>query len=366
MKGSKAAKRPGKMDIKRAIREVVAGKDLTEAEMASVFDVIMTGKATPAQIAGFLTALRLKGETADEITGAARIMRKRALKLKVSCAPGEKLVDTCGTGGSGLSTFNFSTASAFITAGCGVKVAKHGNRSASGKCGSADVLEELGIKLDVSARVVERCINEIGIGFIYAPVFHSSMKHAIGPRKEIGIRTIFNLLGPLCNPAFPARQVIALYDGTLTVTIARVLKNLGLEKAYVVHGSDGLDEVTITGKTRVSELNAGKIRTYDVDPFDFGLRKYSAGKITGGGPERNARIMRTLLSGKKGAIRDMAVMNSAMALLAANAAKSLKEGVRMSQDSIDSGRAMEKLELLRRVTSDRRGCSGARIKKRVR
>jgi anthranilate phosphoribosyltransferase len=335
------------MDIKAAIKKVVQGSDLSGKEMSDVFGGVMTGMATSAQTASFLTALRIKGETAEEITAAAGVLRREALKIKVSSLG---LVDTCGTGGSGLSTFNFSTASAFVVAGCGVKVAKHGNRSASGRCGSADVLEHLGVNLEVPPGVTERCIKDIGIGFLYAPIFHKSMRYAAGPRKEIGIRTIFNLLGPLSNPAHPKCQLVAVYDAGLTTLIAEVLRNLGLKRAFVVHGEDGLDEVTITGKTRVSELAMGRINTYSLQPSDFGFKKARLKEIAGGCPETNAGIMRSIFSRRKGPIREMTVMNSALALVAAGKVNVLKEAVEMAEDSIDSGRAAKKLEALREYT----------------
>lgn len=336
------------MEAKEAIKKVVEGKDLSEKEMEGVFSSIMSGRYTPEQIASFLTALRIKGETIQEITAAARVMRKASIKIKVA---GDCVIDTCGTGGSGINTFNFSTASAFVAAGCGVKVAKHGNRSASGRCGSADVLERLGVKLDVSPRLTEKLINSIGIGFMFAPLFHKSMKYAVGPRKEIGIRTIFNLLGPLCNPASPDRQVMAVYDGALTTIIAGVLKNLGLKRAFVVHGEPGLDEVTITGPTKVSELVSGRIRTYSLQPSDFGFKKAPLKKILGGCPKTNSIIMKAVLTGEKGPMRDMTVMNSALALMAAGKAAALLDAVKMAEFSIDSGKAYEKLDLLRKASN---------------
>ncbi|MFA6635909.1 MAG: anthranilate phosphoribosyltransferase [Candidatus Omnitrophota bacterium] len=335
------------MDIRSKIKKVVKKKDLSGAEMEQVFECIMTGHITPSQIASFLTALRLKGETAEEITAAARVMRRKSVKIKVR---EKNVIDTCGTGGVGKDTFNFSTASAFVAAGCGVKVAKHGNRSASGKCGSADVLEELGVRLEVTPSLTAKCIDDIGIGFLYAPIFHLSMKYAIGPRKEIGIRTIFNLLGPLCNPAFPKYQVVAVYDAGLTALIAEVLRNLGTSRAFVVHGEDGIDEVTITGKTLISELSEGKIKTCRVDPSDFGFKKRASKSIAGGSPKTNAGIMRAVLSGERGPIRDMTLMNSAVALVAARETNVFREAVKMAEESIDSGKALEKLRLLCEMT----------------
>lgn len=336
------------MDVKEVIKKVVEGDNLSGSEMTLVFRDIMTGKVTSSQIAALLTALRVKGETDEEITAAALVMRKKSLIIKTP--PGD-IVDTCGTGGSGKSTFNFSTASALVVSACGVRVAKHGNRSASGKCGSADVLEHLGVKLDVSPSLTEKCLREIGICFLYAPIFHESMKYALVPRKEIGIRTIFNLLGPLCNPATPNCQVVAVYDDKLTRVIAKALGNLGLKRAFVVSGEDGLDEVTLTGRTRVSELSNSRIKTYWMQPSDFGFKKTTFKKIAGGCPKTNSSIMTSILSGGRGPFRDMTVMNSALALLSVSKARGLRKAVTMAEDAIDSGRALEKLSLLCRMTN---------------
>lgn len=350
------------MDIKQAIEKVVHREDLTENETREVFEEIMTGGATSAQIGAFVAALRMKGETVAEITGAARVMRDKALKIRLSGKAvdidrddinidEETILDTCGTGGTGTNTFNISTTVAFVVAGCGVKVAKHGNRSASSLCGSADVLEELGVKLDVPVEVTERCIDEIGIGFMFAPLFHGAMKYAIAPRREIGIRTIFNLLGPLSNPASATCQVLGVYDTKLTEKIAQVLSSLGSKRAFVVHGLDTLDEVTITGKTRVSELKAGKVRSYFLSPSDFGVRKASQEDIRGGGAKENAIITRKILMGEKGPKRDIVLMNSSVALIAAGKARNLKEGARLAAKAIDSGKALEKLEKLVVITN---------------
>ena len=330
------------MDIKKAINKVAGLKDLTEKETRSVFNAIMGGKATPSQIGAFITALRMKGETVEEITGATKVMREKAVKIKAKGT----VLDTCGTGGSGLDTFNISTTSAFVIAGCGVKVAKHGNRSASSKCGSADVLEELGVKLNVPARVTDKCLKNINIGFMFAPLFHGAMKHAITPRKEIGIRTIFNILGPLSSPASATCQVLGVFKDELTDTMAKVLKKLGTRRAYVVHGSDGLDEVTITGKTKVSELKKGKVRSFYVTPKTFGMKKSSIRSIKGGTAKQNAKMVRDVLSGKKGPKRDIVLINASVGLMAAGKVKSLKEGVRVAARSIDSGQALKKLEQL--------------------
>jgi anthranilate phosphoribosyltransferase len=338
------------MNIKKAIGKVISFKDLTEKEMYSVFSGIMSGKATPPQIGAFITALRMKGETVDEITGAARVMRKKAVKIKVA-ASSANILDTCGTGGTGTDTFNISTTVAFVLAGCGVKVAKHGNRSASSRCGSADVLEELGVKLDVPVGTVEECINALNIGFLFAPLFHGAMRYAVTPRREIGIRTIFNVLGPLCNPASAACQILGVYKEDLTETIAKVLKKLGSKRAYVVHGNGPLDEVTVTGKTRVSELKSGKVRSYYVDPASFGVKKRFIKDIKGGSAKENARMLRNVLSGRKGARRDIVLINSSMALMAAGKVKTLKKGVRLAAEAVDSGKALEKLKGLIRLTN---------------
>ncbi len=337
------------MDIKEAIKKVVNFEDLTEEETRSAFEIIMSGEATPAQVAAFIVALRMKVETVGEITGAAEVMREKAAKIKVKKKP---VLDTCGTGGSGIDRFNISTAVAFVLAGSGVTVAKHGNRSASSKCGSADVLEELGVKIDVPVKVAEKCINSIGIGFMFAPLYHSAMKHAVGPRKEVGVRTIFNIIGPLSNPASATCQVLGVFNAEVTETMAEVLGNLGVDKAYVVHGDDGLDEVTITARTKVSEFDKGELSTYYVEPEEFGLKKGKLEDIKGGTAKENAKIIKDILSGKKGPKRDIVLANSSMALMAAGKASDLKKGVKMAAESIDSGKAEEKLEELIKMTNE--------------
>lgn len=348
--------------IKDAIEKIVKRNDLTEAETRAVFEEIMTGKATSAQIGAFVTALRMKGETVEEITGAAKAMREKSLKLNIGRVAididrddinidEETIIDTCGTGGSGTNTFNISTAVAFVVAGAGLKVAKHGNRSASSRCGSADVLEALGVNLNVGPQVVEKCIREIGIGFLYAPLFHGAMKYAVEPRKEIGVRTIFNILGPLCNPANATSQVLGVYDAGLTEVLAKVLKRLGSRRAFVVHGMDTLDEITITGKTKVTELNKGKIRTYCITPEKFGLKKSKLSAIKGGDAKENAHVLFSVLKGEKGAKRDVVLLNAAAALVAGYKVKDFKEGVKMAAASIDSGRAVQKLEKLIELTN---------------
>ncbi|MFH1837097.1 MAG: anthranilate phosphoribosyltransferase [Candidatus Omnitrophota bacterium] len=337
------------MKIQEAIKIVVAKKNLTEAETQSVFNEIMSGQTTSAQIGAFITALRMKGETVDEITGAARVMRMKAAKIKTGSSS-SGLIDTCGTGGTGSKTFNISTTVAFILAASGVKVAKHGNRAISSSCGSADVLEELGVKIDVPAKVTARCIDRIGVGFLFAPVFHGAMRYASPVRREIGIRTIFNILGPLCNPLKSGRQIIGVYDAKLTGTIANVLKKLGSKRAYVVHGQGPLDEVTISGRTKVSELKNDRVRTFYVSPATFGMRKAAISDIRGGTAKKNAKIIRDILSGKRGPKRDVVLINASLALMAAGKAKDPIEGVKIAMKAIDSGEALGKLEKLIKET----------------
>lgn len=337
--------------IKEAIEQIVGRTDLTEACTRGVFEEIMSGLATPAQIGAFATALRMKGETVNEITGAAKVMREKSLKIHM--AGSGPLLDTCGTGGSGIDTFNISTVVAFVAAGAGLKVAKHGNRGASSQCGSADVLEALGVNLDISTTRIKECINKIGIGFIYAPLFHSAMKYAVIPRKEIGIRTIFNLLGPLSNPANATSQVLGVYDAKLTETIAAVLKNLGCRRALVVCGMDGLDEITITEKTKITELYKGRSKTYFVSPEKFGIKRSKLVKIKGGNAKENANILLSILEGERGPRRDIVLLNAAAALVAGFKAESFREGIGLAEDSIDSGAAAEKLSCLIAMTGAR-------------
>ena len=350
--------------IKEAIEKVVRKIDLTEAQTRGVFDEIMSGKATPAQIGSFVTALRMKGETVDEITGAAKVMREKSVKIHTGrLAVGidrddinideETIVDTCGTGGSGTNTFNISTTVAFVVAGSGLKVAKHGNRGASSQCGSADVLEALGVNLDIGPDRVKKCIKEIGIGFMYAPLFHGAMKYAVTPRKEIGIRTIFNLLGPLSNPANATSQVLGVYDAKLTEVIAAVLKKLGCRRALVVSGMDTLDEITITGKTKITELNKGRLKTYFVSPEKFGMKRSKLEEIKGGGAKENAEILLSILEGERGARRNVVLLNAAAALVAGFKAGNFKEGIKLAEDSIDSGRAAGLLNRLIVMTGSR-------------
>lgn len=334
--------------IKEAIRKVVDRVNLTREEMVACMDEIMTGQATPAQIGSFITALRLKGETVDEITGAAMVMREKATKINVGS---DTVIDTCGTGGSNTGSFNISTASSFVVSGAGLRVAKHGNRAVSSQCGSADVLKALGVNIDITPSKVEACIKEVGIGFLFAPLFHGAMKHAIGPRREIGIRTIFNILGPLTNPAGANCQVLGVYRKELTEVMAGVLKNLGAKHAFVVHGLDGLDEITITGKTQVSELKNRKIKTFCVKPQDFKIKPGRLEDIKGGSAEDNARIIKEVLKGVPGAKQDIALLNASSALVAGGLAKDFKKGIELARQSISSGKAMEKLNKLIKFTN---------------
>ncbi len=347
--------------IKHAIAKATRQEDLSEIEMREVMEEILTGSATPAQIGSFITALRIKGETVDEITGAARVMRAKAKKVQVHShiinidrdeinMDDETILDTCGTGGDGTNTFNVSTTTAFVAAGAGVKVAKHGNRAVSSRCGSADVLEKLGVKLDINDSSVEQCIQEIGIGFLYAPRFNGAMKYAARPRKEIGIRTIFNLLGPLTNPAGATVQVLGLYSPNLTGPIAQVLGRLGTREAFVVCGEGTYDEISICGPTTVSHLKKGKVELFEMTPEEYGFERAAPEAIRGGNARENARIVRQVLDGEKGPKRDMVLLNAAAAFVAAGLDNDFAEGIERARDAIDSGRAREKLESLIRFT----------------
>ncbi|GAB4415090.1 MAG: anthranilate phosphoribosyltransferase [Thermodesulfovibrionales bacterium] len=333
--------------IKEAINLLVQGIDLSEAEMAECMREIMEGKTTDAQIGAFLTALRIKGETVDEITGAARIMREKAAIIR---AP-EGVLDTCGTGGDMSHTFNISTATAIVVAATGVPVAKHGNRSVSSRSGSADVLEALGVKIDLPPEKVERCLFETGFGFLFAPIFHPAMKYAIGPRKEMGIRTIFNILGPLTNPAGAKRQVLGVFADRLTEVLARVLGNLGAVDTMVVHGEDGLDEITISDGTKVSRYSDGVVNTFYISPEDFGLQRADVKGLLGGDRDENARILLSILKGEKGPKRDVVLMNSAAAIVVAGRTDDLRDAMLIASDAIDSGNAYKKLEEVIRVSN---------------
>jgi anthranilate phosphoribosyltransferase len=329
--------------IREAIAKLVIKEDLLQDECESVMQEIMKGEATPSQISSFITALRMKGETPEEIAGCARVMRANSIKV---VAKTDQIVDTCGTGGDGTGTFNISTAVAFVLAGAGCTVAKHGNRSVSSKCGSADVLEELGVKIELTPEDVGRCIDEIDIGFLFAPGLHPAMKHAAVPRRELGIRTVFNLLGPLTNPASATMQLIGVYDPNLTETIARVLSLLGTKSALVVYGADGLDELSTTGKNKVTELINGEITTYYIEPEQYGLRKAEISDLKGGLPQENAETLRSLLNGEKNAKRDVLLLNAAAGLFVADMVKNISDGIEMAADTVDSGKALLKLEKL--------------------
>jgi len=334
--------------IREAISKVTKGENLTQKEANGVMNEIMEGNATDAQIGSFLTALKMKGETPEEITGCAQVMREKALPLR---SRHSVLVDTCGTGGDGTGTFNISTTAAFVAAGAGLAVAKHGNRSVSSQSGSADVLEALGIKIDLAPNEVEQVLNKIGIGFLYAPNFHKAMKYAVGPRKEIGIRSIFNILGPLTNPARAQYQVVGVYDPKLTEIVARGLEGLGVEAAFVVHGAGGLDELSTLGPSKITQLNKGSIKTFEISPEDFGLPRSRLNSLKGGNAQHNAEITRKVLSGEKGPHRDIVVINAAAVFSAAGLTGSLEEGVKLAQNTIDSGQALDKLEELKEVSN---------------
>ncbi|MBI4654423.1 MAG: anthranilate phosphoribosyltransferase [Nitrospirae bacterium] len=333
--------------IKEAINLLVHNNNLSQDQMAGAMRDIMEGSATDAQIASFLTAIRIKGETIEEITVAARVMREKAVKIK---AP-DRTVDTCGTGGDMAHTFNISTTSAIIVAACGVPVAKHGNRSVSSQSGSADVLEALGVRIDLRPEEVEECLNATGFGFLFAPLFHPAMKYAIGPRKEMGIRTIFNMLGPLTNPAGAKRQVLGVFRGDLTEVIAEALNNLGTARAFVVHGEDGLDEITITGRTKISELKNGRVNTYYITPEDLGLTRAKKEDLIGGVAQENAKITLDILNGKKGAKRDIVLLNTAAALISGDVAENFSDAVGKASNVIDSGKAYKKLEEIKVFTN---------------
>jgi anthranilate phosphoribosyltransferase len=332
------------MGIQQAIRQVIERVDLSLEECRDAFDEIMSGAATDAQIAAFIVALRMKGETFGEIAGAASVMREKATRILPDRT--DYLVDTCGTGGDGSDSFNISTAAALVAAGAGAQVAKHGNRSVSSKSGSADVLEALGVDIGIGPDAMKRCLDQIGICFLFAPAVHKAMKYAIGPRKEIAARTIFNVLGPLTNPAGARRQLLGVFAPELTEPLAEALRSLDSEKAYVVHGLDRLDEVSLSEETQISELSAGKITTYLTKPEDFGLRRVGKEAILGGTARENASTIRDILSGSTGPARDVVVLNAGFAIAASGLADTPHEGVARAIESIDSGAARDKLESL--------------------
>ena len=336
------------MSFQKILHKVVSGKDLTEDEMMAAMTEIMEGNVVDSQFAAFLTALQLKHETVPEIVGAARVMRAKAENVKVNAS---HIVDTCGTGGDGADTFNISTAVSFVVAGADITVAKHGNRAVSSKSGSADVLKCLGVNIDASLSTVERCIEEVGIGFLFAPLMHKAMKHAAKVRKELGFRTIFNLLGPLTNPAHAHGQVLGVYDSRWVNPLAEVLRDLGSHRALVVHGFDGLDEITLTSETQVSELKNDNVSAFTIDPKEFGYSLCSAQDLKGGSPEENAETIRGILQGASGPKTDIVVLNAAAAIYVGGKAESIERGILIATNSIGSGAAIKKLEELCRVSN---------------
>jgi len=331
------------------LKKIIERKNLSETEMAQMIADIFSGEITDAQVGAFMAALATKGETFEELAGAASAMRKKARRIQTSA---KTVVDTCGTGGDGAKTFNISTTSAFVVAGCGVTVAKHGNRSVSSQCGSADLLEALGVKLDTAPEIVEEAVRETGIGFLFAPLYHGAMKYAAKARKEIGLRSIFNMLGPLTNPASANCQLLGVYSPELTEMFAQALRILGVKRAFVVHGHDGLDEISVCAPTRISELNDGMIRTYDISPEQFFGETAKAGDLAGGSPGDNAGITKSILNGEKGPKRNIILINASAALVAAGKASNLKEGIAFAEKSIDSGAATAKLYSLIRFTQE--------------
>ncbi len=334
--------------IKEAIAKIKKKENLSDKEMTEVFTEIMTGRAGTDLIAEFLISLKEKGETVQEITGAARVMREFSEKINIK---NKKVIDTCGTGGDASGTFNISTVSAFVAAGAGCRVAKHGNRSVSSRCGSADLLEALGVNINSSKEKVARCIDEIGIGFLFAPLMHSSMKYAMPARQKIKTRSIFNILGPLTNPADAKLQIMGVYDSDLVEIIAEVLQKLGAERAMVVHGTDGLDEITITSNNKISEIKDGTIETYTLKPEFFALGTAKKNDLKGGSPEENKKIAEAILKGEKGPKRNVVLANAACAIYVFGIAKDLKSAVSVAASSIDSGKAMDMLERLKKETN---------------
>ena len=335
--------------IRETIQKVVDGENLTERETVDTMNEIMSGEATPAQVASFITALRIKGETIEEITGAARVMREKSTKIHTKHP---FAVDTCGTGGDGSHSFNISTTAAFVVAGTEIPVAKHGNRAASSQSGSADVLKALGVNIEIGPEQVGACIDDVGIGFLFAVALHGAMRYAIGPRQEIGIRTIFNALGPLTNPAGAQAQVLGVYAPTLTEPLANVLKNLDSQRAFVVHGGDGLDEITTTTTTQVSELVDGEVNTYTLDPTELGIPMAQSSDLKGGTPKENAEMTLSILKGDTGPKRDIVLLNAAAAIVAGGKAADIAAGLAVAAESIDSGRALEKLEGLKAKSNE--------------
>jgi anthranilate phosphoribosyltransferase len=334
--------------LSELLRKVTRHVDLTAHEASAAMELVMTGQTTPAQLAAFLIGLSMKGERPEEIVGLAQTMRAHALKLSRRYP---ESFDTCGTGGDGAGTINVSSAAALVMAGCGVVVAKHGNRSASSRCGSADLLESLGVTLAVTPAVVERSLTEVGLAFLFAPAFHPAMKHAAPTRRELGLRTAFNLLGPLTNPAAPARQIVGVPRPELTELVARALLMLGSERAWVVHGADGLDEISTAGYTKISEARAGAVRTFHVHPADFGIRKAPLSAVAGGDAAENAAIVRRLLDGEAGPVSDIVALNAGAGLFVAGRARSVKEGISQARAALETGKAKEVLQRLVAVTA---------------
>ncbi len=347
--------------IKESITKLVRREHLSEKEASEVMTEIMSGEATEAQVASFITALRMKGETVEEITGCARVMRNFATPIRYRASIGldrddinidrETILDTCGTGGDGTNTFNVSTATALVIASCGLPVAKHGNRSVSSACGSADVLEALGVNLNVTPEKVEECLTAIHIGFLFAPALHGAMKYAIGPRRQIGIRTVFNILGPLTNPAGAAFQLMGVYDASLLEVLASVLKNLGSRRAWIAHGDDGVDEISITGPTRIAELSNGEIKSFTITPEDYNIQRASLDDIRGGNATENAQIIRSILKGEKGPKRNIVLLNAAAGLFLGGKAQSVKDGVALAEKAIDTGLTAATLQQLVAITN---------------
>jgi len=333
--------------LKPFIRKVMEGRDLSRKEATSAMAILMDGETTDAQIAALAVALRMKGETSEEIVGLAAAMRERAVRVPGN---GRDLLDTCGTGGDGLSTLNVSTLTAFVVAGAGLKVAKHGNRASSGRFGSADLLEALGLKLEMSPQRVTESLDRIGLAFFFAPAFHPALRHAAAARKAVGTRTFFNLLGPLCNPARAGKQLIGIYDGARLRMMAEAARDLGVRRALVVHGSDGMDELTVTGPSHAISLEGGVLRMLTIRPEDAGLKRHSLRSVRGGGPESNVRSAIAILAGKRCAGRDLVLLNAAAALHVGGLARGLREGARLAAESLDTGRAAAKLEALRSFT----------------
>jgi anthranilate phosphoribosyltransferase len=329
--------------FKENLSKIVQKEDLNEEQMSQMITDIFSGNITDAQIGAMMAALATKGETFEELAGAARAMRRKALRIQTSTGT---VVDTCGTGGDGAHTFNISTTTSFVVAACGVTVAKHGNRSVSSQCGSADLLEALGVKLDTAPEIVEEAVQDIGIGFLFAPLYHGAMRFAAKARKEVGLRSIFNMLGPLTNPAGANCQLLGVYAPELTEMFAHALQLLGTKRAFVVHGHDGLDEISVCAPTRVSELKDGLIRTYDISPEQFFSEQAEPADLLGGNPEENAQITRNILNGEKGPKRNVVLINAAAALVAAGQAEDLKQGIRMAETAIDDGAAANKMEAL--------------------